>query len=92
MKKTIAGLLVAASCVLAAPHVAVSIGVGVPVAPVGVYAAAPAPVVAAIPPCPGPGYTWVAGTWLYAGGRRTWHAGYWAPPVAHFHGYARFHR
>ncbi len=84
MKKMIAGLLLAASCMLAAPRVALSIGVGVPVAP--------APVVAAVPVCPGPGYTWVAGGWYFVGGRRVWRGGYWAPPAAHFHGYAHFHR
>lgn len=87
MKKMIAGLLLAASAMLAAPNVAVSIGVGVPVAPV-----APAAVVAAVPPCPGPGYTWMAGGWYFVGGRRVWRGGYWAPPVAHVHGYAHFRR
>ena len=95
MKKMLGGLLFAASSLLAAPHVAFSIGVGVP-APV--YAApapvvvAPAPVVAAVPPCPGPGYTWVAGSWFFVGGHREWRAGYWAPPVAHFRGYDHFRR
>jgi hypothetical protein len=87
MKKMIAGLLLAASCMMAAPHVAVSIGVGVPVAPL-----APAAVVAAVPACPGPGYSWVAGGWYFVGGRRVWRGGYWAPPVAHFHGYSHFRR
>jgi hypothetical protein len=86
MKKMLGGLLLAASSLLAAPVVGFSVGVGAP-APVGVYAATP---------CPGPGYSWVAGTWVYVGGRRVWHEGYWAPPVAHFygrdHGYAHFRR
>jgi hypothetical protein len=90
MKTMIAGLLLAAGSLVAAPRVAVSVGVGVPVGPVGVYAAVPGPVVAAVP-CPGPGYTWVTGGWYYAGGRRLWREGYWAPPVAHFH-YDHFRR
>ena len=30
-----------------------------------------------IPPCPGPGYTWVDGYWSEDYGRNTWVAGYW---------------
>ncbi len=45
-------------------QVRVGIGFGVPVA---------APV-AYVPPCPGPGYAWVAGYW---GPRRVWVPGYW---------------
>jgi hypothetical protein len=88
MKRMIAGLLLAASGLLAAPHFSVNVGVGVPVGPV--YAA-PAPVVA-VPPSPGPGYTWVTGGWYFVGGRRLWRAGYWAPPVAHFGRYEHFRR
>ena len=87
MKKMIAGLILGAGCLMAAPRIGFSIGIGVP-APVAVYPAvpAPAPVVVAVPPCPGPRYTWVGGSWYYAGGRRLWRGGYWAPPahVAHF--------
>ena len=79
MKKMLGGLLLAASSLLAAPYVGVSVGIG---APTPVYAA-PA-LVAAVPPCPGPGYTWVAGSWNFVGGHREWRTGYWAPPVAHF--------
>jgi hypothetical protein len=93
MKRMIAGLLLAASSLLAAPHFALSVGVGVPVGPVGVYATAPGPVVAA-PPCPGPGYSWIAGGWYFESGRRLWRQGYWAPPahVEHFRGYEHFRR
>jgi hypothetical protein len=87
MKKMLGGLLLAATSLLAAPHVAFSVGVGIP-APV--YAA-PAPVVA-VAPCPGPGYTWVAGSWYFVGGHREWRAGYWAPPVAHFRDHDHFRR
>jgi hypothetical protein len=88
MKKMIGGLLLAASSLLAAPPVTFSVGVGLP-APV--YAA-PAPVVTAVPPCPGPGYSWVAGGWYFVGGHREWRAGYWAPPVAHFRDHDHFRR
>ena len=87
MKRMIAGLLLGASGLLAAPHFSVNVGVGVPVAPA--YDAA-APVVAAVPPCPGPGYTWVAGGWIYVGGRRVWREGYWARP--RFDRYEHFRR
>jgi hypothetical protein len=94
MKTMIAGMILAATSLVAAPRVAVSIGVGIPAAPVAVYAAAPAPVMVAAPVCPGPGYSWTAGGWYFAGGRRLWRQGYWAPPVhiAHFRGYERFRR
>jgi len=32
---------------------------------------------AVVPPCPGPDYTWVDGSWSQYGGRRSWVAGYW---------------
>ena len=39
-----------------------------------------------IPPCPGPGFTWVDGYWTNDYGRESWVNGYWnAPPV--FTGY-----
>ena len=47
---------------------------------VGGYAAPPAPVVVYVPPCPGPGYAWVAGHWYFSGPHRYWRAGYWTPP------------
>jgi hypothetical protein len=69
--KLIAGLLLAGSCLFAAPRISIGVGVGVPV---GAYYA-PAPVVAAAP-----GYTWVDGYWYGVGPRRVWRAGYWAAP------------
>jgi len=51
--KILAGLLLAGSAAFAAPRVAFGIGFGAP-APV---------VVAAVPPCPGPGYVFVDGYW-----------------------------
>ena len=47
---------------------------------VGIGGYAQPPVVAYATPCPGPGYTWVAGFWDYSGPRRFWRAGYWAAP------------
>jgi len=70
MKKLIGTLLLAGSALFAGPSVAIGVGIGVPVAP--------AAVVVGVPPCPGPGYNWVAGFWV----GRVWHAGYWARPVA----------
>lgn len=41
-----------------------------------------APVYASnIPPCPGPGYSWVDGYWSQNYGRPVWIAGYWNAPV-----------
>jgi hypothetical protein len=57
-KKILAGLLLAGSTMFAAPRVSFGIGIGVP-APVVV---AP-PIVAAVPPCPGPGYVFLNGYW-----------------------------
>ena len=97
--KLIAGLLLAGSCLFAAPRVTVGIGFGVGV-PAGRYYApapvyyAPAPAyvapaylppapVAVVPPIPGPGYTWTAGYWYGYGPHRVWRSGYWAAPHAY---------
>jgi hypothetical protein len=71
MKKILAGLVLAAGSMFAAPAISVGVGLGVPVAP--------GPVVVA--PAPGPGYAWVNGYWYFSGGHRLWHAGYWRAPV-----------
>ena len=67
MKKAIAVMMLLGGGLFAAPHISVGIGFG-----------APAPIVAARPACPGPGYTWVDGYYAPNGG---WIAGYWAPPA-----------
>ncbi len=49
---------------------------------VGIGFNQPAPVYASnIPPCPGPGYTWVDGYWSQNYGQPVWIAGYWSAPV-----------
>ena len=72
-KLLVLGLL-AGSSLCAGTRVVVGIGVG------GYGYAPPPPVMAYAAPCPGSGYTWVAGFWDYSGPRRFWRAGYWAPP------------
>jgi hypothetical protein len=71
--KILAGLLLAGSTMFAAPRVSFGINIGVP-APV---------VVAAVPPCPGPGYVFIDGYWQLPAGRVVWHDGYRSAP-AHF--------
>jgi hypothetical protein len=75
-KKILVGLLLAGSTVFAAPRVSFGISIGAP----GPVVVAP-PIVAAAPPCPGPGYTFVDGYWQNFGGRRVWQAGFWRAPV-----------
>ncbi len=72
--KLLALMVLAGGSLFAETHFSVGIGVGG-------YGYADRPVVAYAPPCPGPGYSWVDGYWDYAGPRRFWHTGYWAPPV-----------
>ena len=81
--KLLALMLLAASTMLAAPRVAIGIGIGAPAHPRYV-APAPPPVAVVAPPCPGPGYAWVAGYW---GPSHVWVNGYWAAPrVAPYRG------
>jgi len=40
-----------------------------------------------IPPCPGPGYTWVDGYWSQDYGRPVWVAGFWSAPSSFSVGY-----
>jgi hypothetical protein len=72
--KLVVAMLLVGSSMFAETHFSIGIGVG------GYGYAAP-PAVAYAPPCPGPGYTWVAGYWDQAGPRRFWRDGYWAAPV-----------
>jgi hypothetical protein len=94
--KLITGLLLAGSCLFAAPRISVGIGVGIPVPAVGYYAPAPAyvpPPAYVVPPAPAPGYSWVGGYWFGVGPNRVWRPGYWAAPRAGFVGArGHFHR
>jgi hypothetical protein len=101
--KLMALMLLAGSAAFAGPRFYFGVRVGVPapvvygpryVAPVYVPPVYAAPYVASayVAPCPGPGYSWVAGFW---GPGRVWHAGYWNHPYArpgfvgpHYGGYA----
>ena len=82
-KKLLAVMLLAGSSMFAGTRFSIGLGFGTQGA--GFYQAPPA-YAANIPPCPGPGYTWVDGYWTNDYGRQVWVAGYWnAPPV--FTGY-----
>jgi hypothetical protein len=78
MKKILAGLVLASSTLLAGPHIAVGIGLGVPVAPAPLYVAPPVVTTAVVGVAPGPGYFWTPGYFYFSGGHRVWHAGFWA--------------
>lgn len=75
--KLIATLLLAGSSLFAAPRIRFGVGIGVPVAPVYV---AP-PIVGYAPPCPGPGYSWIDGAWVFVGGPRVYAPIYHRAPV-----------
>ncbi len=64
--KLMATLLLAGSSLFAAPRIGIGIGIGVPVAPAPVVVAPP--IVGYVPPCPGPGYVWLGGSWVFRGG------------------------
>lgn len=76
--KLIAMLMLAGGSLFAAPRVFFGVGVGIP-APAPVVVAPP--VVGYVPPCPGPGYAWVGGSWAFVGGHRVYHPGYWRGPA-----------
>ena len=65
--KMIAGFLLAAGSVFAAPRIAVGIGVGAPVAPAYVAPAYDRAYAdpACVPPSPGPDYVFLDGYWQY---------------------------
>jgi hypothetical protein len=74
-------LLLAGSSMFAATRVFVGIGVGGGYgAPYGYYAPPPPPPVMYAPPCPGPGYVWVPGSYYRVGPRWSWRVGYWRAP------------
>jgi hypothetical protein len=87
--KLLAMMLLAGSSIFAPTMFAqtrFSIGLGFGTQGAGFNQAPPA-YAANIPPCPGPGYTWVDGYWTNDYGREVWVNGFWnAPPV--FTGFA----
>jgi hypothetical protein len=64
-KKILAGLLLAGGTIFAAPRVSFGVSIGAP----GPVVVAPS-IVAAAPPCPGPGYVFVNGFWQFEGVQR----------------------
>ncbi len=72
--KLLAMMLLAGSAMFAETRL--SIGVGFGEHGGGYYQSAPY-YASNIPPCPGPGYTWVDGYWSQDYGRRVWVDGYW---------------
>jgi hypothetical protein len=77
--KLMAMALLAGSSLLAAPSVAIGVGIGVPVAPAPVMIAPPP--VAYVPPCPGPGYVWIGGSWVFRGAPAVIRPEYFHAPV-----------
>jgi hypothetical protein len=85
--KILAGLLLGASALAAAPRFSIGIGVGVPVrgyyAPAPVYLA-PAPVYGYGPAYVAPSYGFTAGYWEGYGPHRVWRPGYRVEPRGGF--------
>ena len=69
--KLLAMVLLAGGSVFAQPRFSVGIG----------FNQAPPVYASNIPPCPGPGYTWLNGYWSQNYGQPVWIAGYWSAPV-----------
>ena len=69
--KVLAMMLLAGGMVFAQPRISVGIG----------FNQAPPAYASNIPPCPGPGYTWVDGYWSQNYGQPVWNAGYWNAPA-----------
>jgi hypothetical protein len=79
--KLMAMALLAGSSLFAAPSVAIGVGIGVPVVPAPVVVAPPP--FAYVPPCPGPGYVWIGGSWVFRGSPVVVRPGYFHAPVYH---------
>ena len=85
-------MLAGSSMLFAKTRVFVGVGIGHGGFYAGYYQAPPP--YAYMPPCPGPGYSWVPGYRVRVGPRVRWYDGYWAPP-AYGYGYSwrpRHHR
>ena len=85
--KLLAMMLLAGGSIFAQTRFSIGLGFGTQGG--GFYQAPPA-YASNIPPCPGPGYTWVDGFWRNDYGRRTWVAGYWNAPVLTYRSAPRF--
>jgi YXWGXW repeat-containing protein len=81
--KLLAMMLLAGSSVFAQDRFSIGLAFGAQGAG---FNQAPPAYAANIPPCPGPGYTWVDGYWTNDYGRQVWVAGYWNAPSV-FTGY-----
>lgn len=77
--------LIAGTFAFAGPRFAIGVGIGNPYDgyaasyPAGYYAAPPVPVGGYVA-YPGPGYSWVDGSWYPYRARYAWRPGYWARP------------
>src|SRR5438552_12887399 len=80
--KLLAMMLLAGGSMFAQTRFSVGVGFGG-----GGFNQAPAQYVSNIPPCPGPGYTWVDGYWSQDYGRQFWVNGYWTAPQPFIGGY-----
>src|ERR1700719_3247111 len=81
--KLLAMMLLAGGSMFAQTRFSIGLGFGSQGAG---FSPAPPAYASNIPPCPGPGYTWVDGYWTNDYGRQVWVPGFWnAPPV--FTGY-----
>ena len=80
IKKALALALLAGGSMFAQTRFSIGIGIGTPAPRYYAPRAYVAPVYDPyyMPPAPGPGYTWIAGSW---GPRRAWVPGYWRAPV-----------
>ena len=76
--KLLAMMLLAGGSIFAQTRFSIGLGFGTQGA--GFYQAPPA-YAANIPPCPGPGYTWVDGYWTSDYGRQVWVPGFWNAPL-----------
>jgi len=72
--KLLAMMLLAGSSMFAETRFSVGVGFG---GHGGGFYQAPPSYASNIPPCPGPGYTWVDGYWSQDYGRNVWVSGYW---------------
>jgi len=89
--KLIATLLLAGSSLFAGPRFGIGIGIGVPVAPAPVVVAPP--IVGYATPCPGPGYVFLNGGWVFRGGPGFYGRAYRGPVYAgHYYGGRNFRR